>query len=48
MLAPELRKKYGDRVQSRCREMFNYYVLGGEDRRVNKKGNQEVTTLSNQ
>ena len=33
MLSPELRKKYGDRVQSRCREMFNYYVLGGEDRR---------------
>jgi len=36
MLSPELRKKYGDRVQSRCREMFNYYVLGGDDRRSAK------------
>lgn len=36
MLSTELRQKYGDRVQSRCREMFNYYVLGGEDRRTRK------------
>lgn len=36
MLSQELQKKYGDRVQSRCREMFNYYVLGGEDRRSAK------------
>ncbi len=36
MLSADLRNKYGDRVQSRCREMFNYYVLGGEDRRMRK------------
>lgn len=27
------RERYGDRVQSRAYEMFNYYVLGGKDRR---------------
>ena len=26
-------ERYGDRVQSRAYEMFNYYILGGKDRR---------------
>lgn len=40
MLSTELRQKYGDRVQSRCRQMFNYYLLGGEDRRITKTTNK--------
>lgn len=28
------KERYGDRVQSRAYEMFNYYILGGKDRRV--------------
>lgn len=29
----EIENRYGARVRSRCREMFNMLVLGGEDRR---------------